>query len=99
MALRLGWLRSSLVEDQVTASLTASKFARTVKEYDGGWLVPHKVMVMADPATTVSDPNPETCSLMVSEFGKRDEDEVSEITMATCSEKDEDDAFCSNDHT
>lgn len=34
--------------------------------YDASWLVPHRVMVSADPITTINDPNPVTCSA----FGK-----------------------------
>lgn len=61
MARELGWLQSSLVEDGVKTSLAATKFWKTSVEYDGAWLVPGRVLVMADPVTTIVDPDPSTC--------------------------------------
>ncbi|CAK0878317.1 unnamed protein product [Prorocentrum cordatum] len=57
----LGWLRKGMVVDGVMASLVASKFWKTTCEYDGAWLVPGAIFVMADPVTTIADPNPKTC--------------------------------------
>ncbi|CAK0892639.1 unnamed protein product, partial [Prorocentrum cordatum] len=62
MGLDMGWLRSEMVKDGVIASLAASKFWKTSCEYDGAWLVPGAIFVMADPMTTIKDPNPATCA-------------------------------------
>jgi protein-tyrosine phosphatase len=56
------WLHEDSVTDGVLASLSATKFRKTSEEYDGAWLVPGDVMVMADPMTTINDPDPKTCS-------------------------------------
>jgi len=69
MARDMGWLRSEMVEDGVVASLAASKFWKTSCEYDGAWLVPGAVFVMADPMTTIQDPNPATCAAFCRERG------------------------------
>jgi hypothetical protein len=69
MARDLGWLRKEVVHDRVLASLAASKFWRTNCEYDGAWLVPGAVFVMADPMTTIKDPNPKTCAAICKEPG------------------------------
>ncbi|CAK0804551.1 unnamed protein product [Prorocentrum cordatum] len=75
MARDMGWLRSEMIEDGVVASLAASKFWKTSCEYDGAWLVPSAVFVMADPMTTIKDPNPATCAAFCRE---RDDDRVPE---------------------
>ncbi|CAK0909557.1 unnamed protein product [Prorocentrum cordatum] len=61
MARDLGWLRKETVNDGIMASLAASQFWKTNCEYDAAWLVPGAVVVMADPMTTIKDPNPKTC--------------------------------------
>jgi hypothetical protein len=74
MARDFGWLRKASVEDGVMASLAASQFWKTSCEYDGAWLAPG-VFVMADPMTTIKDPNPKTCSAFCK---KRSSDAISE---------------------
>jgi len=71
MARDQGWLRKEVVEDGVMTSLAASQFWRTSCEYDGAWLVPG-VFVMADPMTTIMDPNPQTCSAFHRPSGEGD---------------------------
>ncbi|CAK0903622.1 unnamed protein product [Prorocentrum cordatum] len=62
MARDLGWLSKDSVQDGVMTSLAASKFWKTTYQYDGAWLVPGDVFVMADPMTTIKDPDPVTCA-------------------------------------
>lgn len=61
MARKLGWLQAALLEDATRTSLAASQFWKTVVEYDGAWIAPGEVFVMADPVTTFHDPDPRTC--------------------------------------
>ncbi|CAK0900999.1 unnamed protein product, partial [Prorocentrum cordatum] len=61
MAKGLGWLHSDSVTDSVMTSFAAAKYWRAVQQCDGSWLVPGAIFVMADPMTTISDPDPKTC--------------------------------------
>jgi len=76
MAKDLGWLHSDSVTDSVMTSFAAAKYWRAVQQYDGSWLVPGAIFVMADPMTTISDPDPKTCGT----FCRNDtEDHLSEM--------------------
>lgn len=68
MASSMGWLQVG--SDSVTTSLSNSMFWRCVSQYDGSWLVPGKVFVMADPVTVLRDPNPNTYSKLTPDTPK-----------------------------
>ncbi|CAK0810346.1 unnamed protein product, partial [Prorocentrum cordatum] len=61
LAKNLRWLSSGPGEN-VHVSLSISQQLRMLAEYDAAWMIPDKVLVMADPMTTIRDPNPTTCS-------------------------------------
>jgi len=71
LAKRLGWL-SPLDDgvDDLVVLFANSKFWRSIVEYDGTWLAPGKVFVMADPVTVLCDPNPLTFSELVPSLGE-----------------------------
>ncbi|CAK0796301.1 unnamed protein product [Prorocentrum cordatum] len=79
MARDQGWLSKASVEDGVMTSFAASKFWKTICQYDGAWLAPGDVFVMADPMTTISDPNPMTCAAFCSE--RRADPELAEDSL------------------
>jgi len=62
MARDKGWISADLLADEEKTNSEASNERKSIMEYDGAWVVPGKVFVMADPVTVVSDPNPLTCS-------------------------------------
>lgn len=76
LAKKLGWLRS-FAGDALGVSLAVSQQRRTVAEYDAAWLIPDKIMVMADPMTTIRDPNPNTCM----EFSKSKHQAFGEVDV------------------
>jgi hypothetical protein len=61
LAKKLGWLHSG-PGDSFHVSLSISQQLRMLAEYDAAWMIPDKVIAMADPMTTIRDPNPSTCS-------------------------------------
>ncbi|CAK0845809.1 unnamed protein product [Prorocentrum cordatum] len=79
MARDLGWLSKDSVKDGVVAALAASKFWKITCQYDGAWLVPGAIFVMADPMTTIHDPNPATCAAFRRECG--DDPELEEASL------------------
>ncbi|CAK0841888.1 unnamed protein product [Prorocentrum cordatum] len=76
LAGRQGWIRLGAWEgatpggaglEAQLVDLGVSQYRRLALEYDASWLVPAAILVMADPMTVISDPNPSTCS----SFGPR----------------------------
>lgn len=63
-AKRYGWMPLPSTEDTVLGNLAASQYRTMVMEFDATWLVQGEVMVMADPMSTVRDPNPQTCDVL-----------------------------------
>jgi len=64
MAHRMGWLQGEHLRGEFATSLLCSQYARTVQEYDAVWLAPGRLLVSADPMTTIFDPDPSTCSCL-----------------------------------
>mmetsp|Transcript_1135 Transcript_1135/g.1673 ORF Transcript_1135/g.1673 Transcript_1135/m.1673 type:complete len:500 (+) Transcript_1135:33-1532(+) len=67
VAVEHGWINTDCLNDDVFTDFACSKFRSMVATFDASWLVPGKLMVAADPSTTVHDPNPATFSLLWSE--------------------------------
>jgi len=61
LAKELGWLHSGPAAS-AHLPLSISQQLRMLAEYDAAWMVPDRVLAMADPMTTIRDPNPATCS-------------------------------------
>merc|ERR1719253_517091 len=61
MALDLEWFIPDFLDDSVRTLLACSQHRRTALGYDAAWLAPGKLLVSADPMSTVRDPNPATC--------------------------------------
>jgi len=93
MARDMGWLSKDSVKDGVMTSLAASKFWKITYQYDGAWLVPGDIFVMADPMTTIKDPDPETCAAFCRERWADPEleedslDEIRGISKCTASSR------------
>jgi protein-tyrosine phosphatase len=60
VAQRHGWIDRDCLNDDVFADVACSQYRSMVAAYDASWIVPGKLMVAADPTTTLHDPNPET---------------------------------------
>lgn len=52
------WVADACFSDDSAANLACSQYCHTVSTYDACWVVPEKLLVCADPVTTVIDPNP-----------------------------------------
>jgi len=65
MARDKGWISADVLADEAKTTSEASNAWKSIMQYDGAWVVPGKVFVMADPITVVSDPNPLTCSQLL----------------------------------
>lgn len=62
LARNRGWLPLDAFEDRLKLLLACGQYRRMVLEYDASWIWPGRVLVAADPMSTIKDPNPETCS-------------------------------------
>jgi hypothetical protein len=60
VAVKRGWIDRDCLNDDVFTELACSKFRHTLATFDASWLIPGKLLVSADPSTTVEDPNPDT---------------------------------------
>jgi hypothetical protein len=63
------WIAADVLGDEAKTTSEASNAWKSIMEYDGAWVVPGKVFVMADPITVVKDPNPLTCSQLTPSEG------------------------------
>lgn len=54
------WVADACFSDDSAANLACSQYCHMVSTYDACWVVPEKLLVCADPVTTVIDPNPST---------------------------------------
>jgi len=61
IAKHFSWITTSSFLDDLCVSLACSQYRRMVLQYDATWLEPGRLIVSADPTSTVNDPNPETC--------------------------------------
>lgn len=52
------WLVDAWFSDDSAAHLACSQYRSTVSTYDACWVIPEKILICADPVTTVIDPNP-----------------------------------------
>lgn len=83
VARRHGWIQVGAkkgsqmlgMTDGHLMTLAVSQYQRTCMQFDGCWLVPSEVLVMADPMTTIKDPNPATCPSLLPVPGQEEEDE------------------------
>lgn len=66
MASKKKWLTGNMFITPSGMETACVELAKIWETYDASWLVPHRVMVSADPITTINDPNPMTCHA----FGK-----------------------------
>lgn len=58
------WLPADTLEDALKTALACGQYRRMALEYDATWIWPGRVLVGADPMTTIFDPNPDTCNAM-----------------------------------
>jgi len=65
MARDMGWINHHSLKDDLCVSLACSQYIRMVHEYDATWFEPGRMVVSADPMSTVNDPNPETCDQLL----------------------------------
>lgn len=56
------WIAVDVLGNEAKTTSAASNAWKPIMQYDGAWVVPGKVFVMADPITVVRDPNPITCA-------------------------------------
>jgi len=66
VAVEHGWINTDCLNDDVFTDFACSKFRKMVATFDASWLIPGKLLVCADPITTVHDPNPETFRFLCS---------------------------------
>lgn len=64
MACRFGWLNTALLQDPAYVYLACRQYKLTADTYDAAWIAPGKVLVGADPATVIADPDAATCSAL-----------------------------------
>lgn len=69
LAKQRGWMALPSIEDPVLVALAVSQYRRMAQEFDASWLALGQVIVMADPMSTVRDPNPVTCGKLILEEG------------------------------
>jgi len=55
---------SDALSNDESVERVCSHYQNGVNMYDASWLIPGKMMVSADPMTTIRDPNPSTCCAM-----------------------------------
>lgn len=65
LAFDMGWINEHSCHDELTVSLACSQYVRMAHEYDATWIEPGRLIVSADPMSTVNDPNPETCDQLL----------------------------------
>jgi hypothetical protein len=69
-----GWIDLDCLRDDALLETTCEQFKTMAYTYDCAWLVPSKILVSADPITTLCDPNPQTFTGLW-----EDDDDVSTI--------------------
>jgi hypothetical protein len=71
-----GWIDTDGLNDDDLLDQFCAGYRTMVATYDAAWIVPGKVLVSADPVTTLHDPNPET---FVEIFASKDKTETDEL--------------------
>ena len=64
MAREQKWLDLSDSDDTLRIRLSCTMYQMSLLHYDASWLVPGKILVSADPVSTIQDPNPATCKAL-----------------------------------
>lgn len=67
-----GWLATGMLGDPILSALALSKYRRMAVAFDAAWLVPGRIMVGADPMSTIRDPNPDTFKYMFPDGASND---------------------------
>ena len=76
MAREQKWLDLSSFDDVLKVRLLCTMYHMILLRYDAAWLVPGKVLVSADPVSTIHDPNPATCRALTGNL-EREESSLS----------------------
>jgi hypothetical protein len=74
------WIDLACLSDDALLETTCEHFKTMAFTYDCAWIVPSKILVSADPITTLCDPNPQTFNALW-----EDEDGVSTCASTTSS--------------
>jgi len=68
-ALQFGWLDSSALDNDAGTASFCADYHHMAHAYDATWIVPGRVLVLADPETTAGDPSDCTCKRVFSPRG------------------------------
>eukprot|EP00929_Paragymnodinium_shiwhaense_P048245 TRINITY_DN24416_c0_g1_i1.p1 TRINITY_DN24416_c0_g1~~TRINITY_DN24416_c0_g1_i1.p1 ORF type:complete len:468 (-),score=61.04 TRINITY_DN24416_c0_g1_i1:360-1685(-) len=86
-AKRLGWVNTAKCGDESLVDDVCNDWSLMSSRYDASWLVPNRILVCADPMSTVSDPSPQTVgSLAPSKDGKAEQKERAETWESNSSD-------------